>query len=216
MAAPMEPRITPIAPVDRADGTPIGVATDGSGNRRLMVDSTLTAGEIQIGAVELDDGEGSTRAMIRPDTATIPATPNDAALSIAGRDDAGPTVRHIRVDSSGRLIVVGPGGAAAISTVLANVEETVEVGGVDIFPSDAAVPRDGIVRLQFITDTAAVLSAKIIRNAVTRVGDIKEGATIQPDRWQEFFLSVKSGDAVNLRVSVGGTVTAMITFEDTD
>lgn len=75
-----------------------------AGVRRLAVDASITASEIQIGAVELDDGEFSTRAMVKGDGAPVSAAPNDGGLLIAGFDDVTPAIRHIRVNASGQLI----------------------------------------------------------------------------------------------------------------
>lgn len=63
----------------------------------------IVSGDIQIGAVELKDSATTDRAMIRSDGDAIPADPDDGALMIAGREDGGPSLKHIRVDAGGVL-----------------------------------------------------------------------------------------------------------------
>jgi hypothetical protein len=87
------------------------------------VDAILSGSEIQIGAVELDDAESDTRAAIRQDASAFPAAATDfGGILIAGRDDTGNVLRHVRVDPSGRILAVvtpAPGGTVAVSGNLA-------------------------------------------------------------------------------------------------
>lgn len=63
----------------------------------------LTVSEIQIGAVELDDGDGGTRASIKDDGVAISTSPNGGGLMMSGRN--GTDQKHIRTNPAGEIIV---------------------------------------------------------------------------------------------------------------
>lgn len=63
----------------------------------------LTISEIQIGAVELDDAGGGTRASIKDDGIALSVSPNAGGLLMAGRNGA--NQKHVRTNAVGELIV---------------------------------------------------------------------------------------------------------------
>lgn len=187
-----------------------------SGVRRLAVDSSLSwSGEIQIGAVELDDAATETRASIKPDAAVISASGQDGGIMIAGRDPVSGIQRHVRVDASGNLVTATAAGAAGTTQILAEITSGQFGPSANIFASGAAIaPRAGVSTVEFLANEAEVLSLSLIRNATTRTGELNNGASIGSGRWQAFDFPVRSGDNLNLRLSASGTVTAMFSFRD--
>lgn len=111
-------------------------------------------------------------------------------------------------------IIGGGGGATVGSQVLANVQEVAVLATADIFPAAAVAPRDGVILVEFITDTDANLSLDLVRAATSRSGALNDASVIKADRWQSFTFPVKAADAVNLHINVGAVVTAMISFQD--
>ncbi len=177
---------------------------------------TVNGADIEVREIriaELKDGFSSTRLSIQANGVVIPAATNDGGMLMAGSD--GGTQRHVAVDASGNLIVVlGGAGPTIGTTVLGSREAFVVLANADIFAADLTVPRDGVVNIEFITNTAGVFSLDLIRDTVTIVGELMSGATIQPDRWQSIMLPVQAADDLNLRISAGAIVTALISFQD--
>jgi hypothetical protein len=205
------PSEVPLRPSFEADvlhdkeGNPIDSVLS-SGVRRLAVDAELDAGDIQIGAVELDDGEGSTRASIKPSGDAVGGVGNDGGLMVAGNN--GGTQRHVAVDADGHVVV------SQINTALQNVEEVAVLGGADFFTSPAVAPRDGVFLVEFVGDTAGVLSLEIVRDTTTRLGALEKGEDLVADAWYSWDFPCKSGDEANLQFSVDSQVTAMISFQE--
>jgi hypothetical protein len=130
-----------------------------AGIRRLAVDAAITVSEIQIGAVELDDAEGSTRAMIREDGALLPALPGDSgALSIQGLDGAAGRTRHIAVNGLGQL-VTAPGPITSGTTIVTGALTPVPAGPAVPLP----VPPPGT--LSMTVQNFAAGSVVVVREA---------------------------------------------------
>lgn len=111
--------------------------------------------------------------------------------------------------------VIGGGGGATIgSVVLANVEEVAVLATADIFPAPAVAPRDGVILVEFVTDTQANLSLDLTRAATFRSAALNDASAIKADAWQSFTFPVKALDSVNLHINVNAFVTAMISFQD--
>ena len=116
----------------------------------------------------------------------------------------------LKTDDEGKLHTTG-----GSTTVLDNVEETTEIADTDIFAADVTVPADGIVLIEFVTDTSLVLSVQLTRSATTRVAALNSGNSIAADSWFVFEFPVKSGDTINLQGDTGADVTAMLSFQRT-
>ena len=181
---------------------------DVAGVSRLAVDAAVTLPALASVAIN-DAGAGTTEVSVKTDGTTITA----GSLLIGGKDTVGEQ-QAVKTDTSGRLQITDENGAQLGSQDLANTEETAELANTDIFAADATAPRDGFVDIGFIGSGAGVWSLKLIRNAVTRVGELKDGLSIGADKWQAFSFPVRSGDDLNLRVDAAMTVTAMISFRD--
>lgn len=181
---------------------------DVAGVNRLAVDAAVTLPATASVAIN-DAGAGTTEVSVKADGVAR----TDGSLLVGGEDPSGDQ-QALAVDTGGRAQVTDVNGALLGSDTLANTEATVEVAGVDIFASDASVARDGLIDIEFTGSATGVLSLKLIRAATTVVADLNDGDTIAADTWQAFTFPVRAGDAINLRVDTGMTVTALINFRD--
>jgi hypothetical protein len=133
------------------------------GVNRLAVE---TSAEIQIGAVELDDGATDTRASIKGDGAAMSPAPNDGGLLISGRDDTGPVQRHIRVNSSGALVTEenpAPNEAAVTFQTV-----TVVVAGTPVNAPSIVIPDGYSLTVRFRT-TQTGMPRGFISNSAANV-----------------------------------------------
>jgi hypothetical protein len=162
------------------------------------------------GASELHDNSTDLRADIKEDGDAPKSAGNPVGVTVSGWD--GTNLYVLKTDNQGRIIL-GAGAGSLVATVLQNVEETAELAGVDILPTPATAPADGVIFVEFITDTAAKLSLDLTRNAVNRIGDLNDGVAIAADQWQAFDFPVKSGDVINFQVDQDSTVTLMVSFQ---
>lgn len=124
-----------------------------AGIRRLAVDALLSVSEIQIGAVEIDDGAGSERLSVKDNGAAISPAPNAGGALIAGRDGA--VQRHIAVDGTGRLITAP--GAATPGTTITTVADTLIPAGP---PVPLPVPPAGTTEMT-IQNTVAGTTIRV-------------------------------------------------------
>lgn len=76
----------------------------------------------------------------------------------------------------------------------------------DVFDSDIDIPDKGLCRVYFKTDTTGALSAKLVHNGSSYIGDFNEGSDLATGAWYEFDLGVESGDSINYRFSVAATI----------
>jgi hypothetical protein len=181
------------------NGNPVTVVLSG-GTYRLAVD--LAGSEIQIGAVELDDAESSTRAAIRQDAAAFPALATDfGGLLIAGRDDGGAgQTRHVRVDASGRILT---SPTTAPGTQIQSV--TVPVPG-GVVPAGAPPANTLAITVQNVS--VGVVGSVI---AVREVGGVAGAGEFLP--LYGTFTFEKAVQALELELIAGGPATANLIYE---
>jgi len=116
MAFPWRGSARPVGIINKAGDKQVDVVTDGGGVNRLAVD--LGGATVTLGAVELEDGgAGTEEAQIRADAQPFGAPGAQGGLLIAGRDNTGPTHRHLRCNALGQLEVDIVGGDIQIGAV---------------------------------------------------------------------------------------------------
>jgi len=77
----------------------------------------------------------------------------------------------------------------------------------DIFTSDITIDNNGFVIFQFITDTAGypIVKVKPSGAASYQSGGLNESSNLSVNSWYEFWLTVKSGDSLNVQFSASAT-----------
>lgn len=201
--APLQPGIKPVVLLDQF-GNPYNASNP------IVVAATLPP----LASVSLNDaGSGATEAQVKSDGIAYGASPNDGALLVAGREDGTPNkVRHLRTTAAGALITSGGGN---LSTNIGSRHNFSVGANVDIFASDAVVPRDGLIDIGLCCALDGVWSLKLTRAASLRICKIDRGNTIVNGNWEYYVFPVIASDLINFRVSTGvQTVSVWANFRD--
>lgn len=90
--------------LENTSGAPMTVLELSGLGHPIGEGSSPTGGGGLAAAVNLQDCASDTEESVKPDATAVSPAPCDGGLMISGRDDSGPFQRHIRVDSSGRVI----------------------------------------------------------------------------------------------------------------